>query len=101
MPATKARVRIAKATDPTGSRDIYVDGAKVGRCVKRSGIHSETSWSVWDTGDEADRRVHFFTLADVRAYFDPTPIGDASMNVCAHGARPADELCEVCHPSEG
>ena len=71
---TAARVRITLPTDPTGSRDIYVDGVKVGRCVKRMGIGSETSWRVRAAVDEVDRHQHFCTLADIRSYFDPTPV---------------------------
>ena len=72
-PTTSSRVRIAKP-DSAGARNIFVDGVKVGRCVKRSGLGSETVWSVQDTHDQGVRQYPFYTLADIRAYFDPTPV---------------------------
>lgn len=69
---TSSRVRIAKP-DGAGSRDIFVDGVKIGRCVKLQGLGFETSWRVRGA-DVVDRYRHFHTIADIRSYFDPTPV---------------------------
>jgi hypothetical protein len=42
--STKSRVRIAKPSGPSKSRDIFVDGVHVGRCFKTAGLRSEFSF---------------------------------------------------------
>lgn len=72
--SNKSRVRIASAVNGS-SRVIFVDDVVAGRCWPLDGVRSgEKTWAVRDAAGQPVRRLPFFTLADVRAYFDPTPV---------------------------